>query len=144
MKIKKLFIVAITLVCMLSVVPSAFAVTDYADTQATAIDLFPVPFTDKVAWIDSNTDHDWYVYTNTNSTTRYLSAFASLPNGSYFFEAKYRYTNGFESGFINGSGSDVIKYYDNLQVLPGEKIFFRVRSSNPTGINYHLDFTVNS
>jgi len=143
MKFKKLFIVAVAMVCMMAFGQSAFAGTGIYDTKETAGMLFPLPIDQRQMTISDSSDVDWYVYTNYTSTPKSFSAYLTAPNPSYKFEGSFKYVSGFESGILVANGYTTFSFI-NIRLLPGESFYLKITATNPTLDFYTLDAVANN
>ncbi|GBF76309.1 hypothetical protein PA598K_04768 [Paenibacillus sp. 598K] len=142
MKFKKLFIVAVAMICMMAFGQSAFGAHGIYDSKETAGMLFPLPFDDRQLYISDSSDADWYVYTNNTSTPKSLYASVTAPNASYSLEGSFKYVSGFESGLFRANGLTFLSF-NNIRLLPGESFYLKISASDPTMDLYNLTVIAN-
>ncbi|WP_157272627.1 hypothetical protein [Paenibacillus daejeonensis] len=153
MKIKKLFFVLVS-VCLLTFSQSAFAseastkVIGVGDTLSTAIpiSLCTGSCSSIALPLQSNTDVDWFTWSNNTGSDKYTSINLSSPaTANYTVAYQIRYTNGALSTKVYAADAGVGGFttLNYILVPPGATLYFEIsaRSSVDPTSNYNVLLT---
>ena len=136
---KKLATLLLTGALTLSVASSAFALSGWADTQATAITL--QPGVSVFQPISDSTDVDWYSWTNNTGSMKSLVLELFSPSGlnyDYDYIMPKHPTIFFQAG---DQGPGQVDAAGISGIDPGETIYFRVRGHTPSDFNSRVAYT---
>ncbi|GAA3401960.1 hypothetical protein ACFFNY_35125 [Paenibacillus hodogayensis] len=136
---KKLAALALAGALTITSASSAFALSGWADTKATAQPLTLGSSTFQV--LSSGADEDWYSYTNTTGSSINLVLELYSPSGLNY---DYDYTMSFIPGYVFPVGDLGPGAVDAAAIgsLPaGETVWFRVHGHTPSDYNPAVAYT---
>ncbi|MBV6717316.1 hypothetical protein PC41400_27185 [Paenibacillus chitinolyticus] len=131
-KLKKIVPALVVTASLLLSSQSAFAVSGLADTRSEALNVYPN--TDYTWTLDTAADEDWFYWTNSTSSTQYLSGSLLSPAGkNYNLQLVLVTAGGWE--YVLNTNDNGPGQHDgfNSTLQPGDKIYFKIR---PSGFDY--------
>ncbi|MGE6230896.1 hypothetical protein [Paenibacillus chitinolyticus] len=127
-KLKKIVPALVVTASLLLSSQSAFAVSGLADTRSEALNVYPN--TDYTWTLDTAADEDWFYWTNSTSSTQYLSGSLLSPAGKNYNLQLVLVTAGGLEHVLNTNDNGPGQHDGfSSSLQPGEEMYFKIRSS---------------